>query len=175
MTAIRGRNNFNSSPRPASADPWCATFRISTGGSWRCPLTSDSASAVNSASVWPYEATSTIAWLFGSSPGEPGPSGHRTRIRSWPILNPSPARATTILTPCPRAAARAARSSGLSPGPRGRRSSSTLFRALARNRRVEHGAHAELLQHLLGAAYVIPLGVRQHDEREALHSEPPQL
>ena len=79
-------------------------------------MTSDSASAVNNASVCPYDATSTTAWLFGSSPGVPGPSGHTTRSLSAPILNASPARATIILTPRCLAAARADRSSGLSLG-----------------------------------------------------------
>ena len=47
------------------------------GGAWRLPVTFDSASAVSRASTLRKEATITIAWLFGSSPGGPGPSGHR--------------------------------------------------------------------------------------------------
>ena len=47
----------------------------------------------------------------------------------------------------------------------------TLVRALIRDRRVEHGAHAQLLQDLSGTADVIPLRMREDDERESRRSE----
>ncbi len=49
----------------------------------------------------------------------------------------------------------------------------TLVRAFARDRRVEHGTHAQLPQDLSGSADVIALRMREDEERESRHSEAP--
>ncbi len=119
-------------------------------------MTSDSASAVKRASTCPYEATSTIAWLFGSSPGVPGPSGQRTRSLSAPILNAFAGPRDDILNAAP---------------PRGRERRA-LVRALAGNRRIEDAArHADFFEHLRGAPDVIPLRMREDEQRQARHTE----
>ena len=76
-------------------------------------MTFDSASAVRRTSKRPYEARSTIALSFGSLPGGPGASGHRTRRDRRPTRYRLPARAVTTATSRRAASARTSSRSGL--------------------------------------------------------------
>ena len=153
---MRGRRSSSSSGRPASAEPWWETLRISTGGSRRGSRTFDSASAVKSASVCPYETSRTVASSFGLSLGRSGPvrPQHADPQPADPERHPGPCRDDPVVM---RAGGRDGRA---------------LVRAGRRDPRIEDDLRRDRGEHVGGASDVVSFRMGQHDHGKRADAEP---